>query len=672
MQGTKLWAASERRKSAAQAQGVSVERFRKGYETQLIRQVAEEIIALVAESTAAAGARPSASEVSDGCPEAEELPSGVRELSTVLLARMGRRRTAYPLDMSLGELLHSDLAIDTRIEHYSSADRAGGSAVVSLAAALRTGRSCLLLGEPGAGKTFVLYRTAIACVAAGLVPLVLRAGDIDQVGTDPAWQALARTPTGSVVVLLDGLDEALIAWSKASELPPLLTETLSAFPCLVTARTRDFESSALLHQADVVFDEIYRLKPWSVEGEFRDYVERLGLAGRSVDLGMYKTVAGSEELTRLVSRPLHARMLTFVGEEGLDQFPDSTSLYAEYVAKLARIADSAMQRRSYAVSTGVLRLWQRFAWEVRRHGSHAEAAMALSPLEGALSEFGTAGCVRSALDYILDRRETAGREVGEFIHYSFYEYLMAGHVAGVLTSAADPGAIVEVCRADLTREIRHFLIGQLRAVSPVEVSRSLVEAYHHARRSTAISESEILIVCNLIAYLLSRTAEDSAPVLRTLLSDEDELFLRISFLWALCHVGDLSGFREFYDDLQSSESTRELVRGYVLYYYGDLPPGTQPPYRDSPPYRPLSLTAARVLQLFNEPGFATKIYPARQFIDIYALIDVIRVRNLALLRADKVRLLALIHGMAGSGIGEAPLAELAARVSGLRLIEEDE
>lgn len=594
-----------------------------------------------------------------------------RELSALLLARLRRRRTAYPLDLSLGELVASDLAVDTRIERYSLAPHATGPTIDRLPDILGSGRSCLLLGEPGAGKTLVLYRAALACEAAGLVPIVLRAGDIDQLGADPAWQAVTQGPPGPVVVLLDGLDEALAAWSLERGLPRVLTETLSRFPCLVTSRTRDFENSAVLHQADVVFDEIYQLRPWSVRTEFKDYLERLGRAGHIVKPRMYETVVDSEELSRLVSRPLHARMLTFVGEEDVSRFADPIALYGEYVAKLARIADSDLGRRSSAVDCGALRLWRRFAWEVHRHGSHAETAVALGPLEEALSDVGPVRAVGGALDYILDRRQTAGQEVGEFIHYSFYEYLMAGHVAEVLIGRAEPESIVEVCRVDLSREIRHFLIGQLRATPSAEVSRSLVNSYLHARKSNDLTRSEILIVCNLIGYVLSRTTDSCAPALRDLLADEDEPFLRMSLLWALCHVGDLPAFTEFCGYLESSAYVRELARGYVLYYYGDLPRDTEPPYRDTEPHRPLSLTPGRVLRLFNQPGFATTVQPARQFVDIYALVDVIGVRGLPLQKNDKVRLLTLTEGMSGSGIGEGLITHLAAMISDLRLVQED-
>lgn len=49
VQGTRMWSATDRRKGAARAQGVSVERFRKGYEGVLVCQVAEGILSLLYE-----------------------------------------------------------------------------------------------------------------------------------------------------------------------------------------------------------------------------------------------------------------------------------------------------------------------------------------------------------------------------------------------------------------------------------------------------------------------------------------------------------------------------------------------------------------------------------------------------------------------------------------------
>ncbi|MGW4562372.1 NACHT domain-containing protein [Streptomyces sp. NPDC004561] len=679
VQGTKFWPASQRRRAAAQAQGVSVERFRKGYEPNIIRQVAEEITALVSEvpktSQAGAVAARSAGPGDDLTTANAADPAGdeIRAMSALLVARLGRRRTAYPLDMSLGELVRSGLAVDTRIEHYSAHRQSPGPATVQLPAVLGSGRSCLLLGEPGAGKTLVLYRAALACEEAGLIPVVLRAGDIEQLDAESALWAVHQTPPGPVVVLLDGLDEALAAWSQVGALPSVLTDTLSRFPCLVTSRTRDFESSALLYQADVVFDEIYRLEPWRVTEEFREYVERLSSSGRLPNPDLYEMVERSPEMTRVASRPLHARMLTFVSEGGsVGRFSDSITLYGEYVAKLARIADGDMRRRSYSMNETVLKLWQRFAWEVHQNGSHAEVAVDLKPIEGALLEFGPIRCIRSALDYILDRRDTAGREVGDFIHYSFYEYLLAGYVTDALTARAAPDSIVEACRIDLSREMRHYLIGQLRSAPSREVSRNLVDAYRLACESSGLTSEEVLIACNLISYLISRTATDAAAKLRILSGDEEHPFLRVSLLWGLCHLGDMCGMTEFWREMERSAEIREIARGYVLYYYGDLPRTANPPYLDSKPYRPLTLTPSKVLRMLRDPGYAATIQPARQFVDIYSFVDVMRVRDLGLASQDKVQLLALVRGLADADIDASPLRGLTAMIGELRLLEEVE
>jgi hypothetical protein len=48
--GTKLWPAAERRKRAAEAYGISVDRFRKAYELQIMEQIAEGILAACRET----------------------------------------------------------------------------------------------------------------------------------------------------------------------------------------------------------------------------------------------------------------------------------------------------------------------------------------------------------------------------------------------------------------------------------------------------------------------------------------------------------------------------------------------------------------------------------------------------------------------------------------------
>jgi DNA-binding transcriptional regulator PaaX len=80
--------------------------------------------------------------------------------------------------------------------------------------------------------------------------------------------------------------------------------------------------------------------------------------------------------------------------------------------------------------------------------------IAMAELAHVLDDFGHPASVRRALDQIVDTRSILGREFGEFIHYSFYEYLVARHVADVILSDPTPGELAETLRHDLTREVR--------------------------------------------------------------------------------------------------------------------------------------------------------------------------------------------------------------------------
>ena len=73
------------------------------------------------------------------------------KLSAKSLVQHGRRRTAYPLDLSLAQLVEEDLVVGTRITPQGGRKKAEELNAADVAARLVSGRSCLLLGEPGAG-----------------------------------------------------------------------------------------------------------------------------------------------------------------------------------------------------------------------------------------------------------------------------------------------------------------------------------------------------------------------------------------------------------------------------------------------------------------------------------------------------------------------------------------
>ncbi len=580
------------------------------------------------------------------------------------LRRLGRRRTAYPLDMSLEQLQQAGLIVPVKLGRYHERQASRQpSGLDEIVRCLEDGSSVLLLGEPGAGKTLAMYQLATACLEAGLTPIPVRARDTAEVLARDGWAGVREQngPNGPrVAVLLDGLDEAveLIAQNR-EQFAADLRELLSAGPYVVSSRVREYEELISGGFPDPGFDVVYVIEPWTLETEFREYLSRLARAGLLNEPTLYEAVVGSDDLARLVSRPLYARMLTFVGEQAARGLRDQVSLYGEYLTKLSKVTDYSLESQGVPAG-GALQLWQSAAWIIYANGGAADDMIPLADVELRLPDLLPRPYARRVLDQIIERGSSHGRETGEFIHYSFYEYLVAREAYDRILRNPGPGELVEILKGDLPREIRHYLIGQLRVSNDADLRETLFGSYASVRRILNISDRDRASVCNLLIYLISRVFESCEEWLHGLLEEEDDPFLRHSILWAMCHVGSARALREFADELAARPETRSECRGYLLYYYGDIPRGEGPPYHDDPPHAAdCSLTYRRLMDLFARDDFTETVAPERCLIDTYMLLDILVIRGLAIEEADKSVLGKVLQSMRAAVLPAALLARLA-------------
>jgi hypothetical protein len=576
------------------------------------------------------------------------------------LRRLGRRRTAYPLDMSLEQLQQAGLIVPVKLGRYHERQASRQpSRLEDVVGCLEGGSTVLLLGEPGAGKTLAMYQLATACAEAGLTPIPVRARDTAEVLARDGWQSIRDGTTSRVAVLLDGLDEAveLIAQNR-EQFAADLQELLSAGPYVVSSRVREYEELISGGFPDPGFDVVFVIEPWTLETEFREYLSRLAAAGLLNEPTLYEAVVGSDDLARLVSRPLYARMLTFVGEQAARGLRDQVSLYGEYLTKLSRVTDYSLESQG-VLTGGALQLWQAAAWIIYRNGGAADDMIPLADLEQRLPDLLPRPYTRRVLDQIIERGSSHGRETGEFIHYSFYEYLVAREAYDRILRNPGPGDLAEILKGDLPREIRHYLIGQLRVTNDPNLKETLLGSYASVRRVIDMPDRDRLSVCNLLIYLISRVFEACEEWLDELLAAEDDAFLRHSILWAMCHAGSDQGLREFAAELAAEPDTRSECRGYMLYYYGDLPRSEGPPYHDEPPHAAdCALTYRRVMDMFGQDDFAAAVAPQRCFIDMYTFLDILTVRGMTLEPADKAVVSTILRSLRAAGLPAALLTRL--------------
>jgi hypothetical protein len=591
--------------------------------------------------------RPTPSSINGIPSERSASPTRTLErISRELTAQMGRRRTAYPLDMSLAQLHEQDLFVPSRIAHYynksSVLDEAAVEAIIEK---LNRGKSILLLGEPGSGKSQTLYAVATGLSASAKLPLPLRAVEGQSFLQSADWRDLVSREPERAVVLLDGLDEAIGA--DNIDLDHVIKAITTRTNALVTSRAREYEDILAFETAGVGFDDVLFLQPWSVDIEFAEYLTRLANRGLVDQPHLYRTVVTSSQLSRLVSRPLYARMLTYIGGADAHLVLDRATLYSEYLTKLARTTDFAV-RGIPRKAPPTLPTWQATARFLHLHELSADA-IPLAALEQNLDNTGDSAAVRRIVDQIIDRQSIGAQEVGEFIHYSLYEYLLARAVTQEIIAADTVEDAIRILRNDLTREVRHFLIGELQSRPDVDLTDTLSRLYSEVRESRDADRADILAVCNLLVYLLSRTSARASECLPRLLDHEREPFLIQSVLWALCYIGWAPALDTFFAYLERDDDFRAICRGYYLYYYGDLK-RRAPPFRDSPPYISHPRTSSKILDRISDPAFHA-LTTEQRCVEMYTFADIYLVRSENLAGHDRDVLLKALADLAGSDIG---------------------
>ncbi|AWW37790.1 hypothetical protein DN051_14950 [Streptomyces cadmiisoli] len=557
--------------------------------------------------------------------------------------RIGARRTAYPLDMSIGELHRRGLYVEAGLSDLS--DRSRRLTLESLCTAVQADQSVLLLGEPGSGKSVTSYAVLEELRRRRVPALALRPSDLPEVLSDSGVSELTLTlkqaateELGGIVLVVDGLDEGLGEFDTSMDLAHLLHRLRDRYRLVVTCRRREFEDQLARFVEGSTFDRIVSLNEWSLENQFTDFVSRLVAAGLLDSTDVLDAVRNSPALATLARRPLYARMLTFLGSQDVLSVQTLVGLYGEYMDKLSAASDVALQGAGCVLSTTSQEVWTRAAWFIFSKGLLIEERFSLHAVGKMLSADLDVQprCLSRALSQLCDQWRVAGRVWARFVHYSFFEYLVARYYLEQVNEAVLRGSaadLADMLGLDLTPEIRHFLADELRAVGTVKLTMALVSAYQETK-VLPMGLAKQRTTGNLIAYLLSRSAPDAAAALRQLLADEQDMFLQQSLLWGLCHLGDEDALERFIAESRGSAQWRAWNRGYLMYYYGDLDRREDPPFIDTDRTQSWGRTRERSLALMSAPRYTTAIDARRRYLDLYSLYDYAVWRNEKLTAQD--------------------------------------
>ncbi len=432
-------------------------------------------------------------------------------------------------------------------------------------------------------------------------------------------------PTAEIYFIVDGIDELSGNPLHVQALSRLLENLIKFGNILVTCRTRDFEYVFAPHLDPVLFDEILRIKEWEVDTEFTEFVQKLAKADLFINGTFLQQVKNSTTLRTLVSRPLHARMLTYVSKSDIKKFADLSQLYVRYLHKYARVVDANLLKENCLRKAETHLLWRELAWFAFQKDLFVHDKIPLTNVSEYLINMQgiRPTCVSRLLQPLFNFTQVFHSTQLQFIHYSFFEYLVAEHMAYALdrnfiSNATD---IYIYFAKDMTPEIRHHLMRIINRTKTSGFGKWLAKGYF-AINEAAPNPARRKVANNLLVYILGRlTNEDVSNEIRHLLEIEEDAFLRTCLYWGLSAAKGIDGVKEYMEVLRTNAKMRSLNQGYLLYYYSDLDRSKDPPYLDDDPSRSWANTKLRTLQFMAEPSYHTRVPLGRRIIDLYTFYD---------------------------------------------------
>jgi hypothetical protein len=459
-----------------------------------------------------------------------------------------------------------------------------------LAESLLGGRSVLLLGAPGLGKTTncllafqeVLRTTASdvsaqtviygswreLTVATGfpwasseeLVRLILGMAFDRQ-----PWPAVLPLPNRKWIIILDGMDEAAL---DAEEVAAALEVVGRGATILASCRRHDFERQ--LQRASRQFDLILELELWEANN-INAFVGALRKAGKSAAAEFIERHANNGLAPSFINLPLWLNMLAFLADRpGMQQQRlQRAASRADYdLLRLCvdAVAEDELRRHAVNGDGAILRhQWSLVAWEWHRAWRERQSLL-LGDVAGRVGVDFDTPLGKAVLSFL----DTQGSRIVGFVHQVFQEYWLAEYLVDCV--AGSQVVLKELAvRFSYQRSVITNRLMRARCTT-VENRDNLTNRLRESFFAASALEQREQFAKNQIIYLLGRIDDgDATKSFLSLIweSASEPPFVKYSAAFAGIMQGNGRIEEQYYALLRSSEEYERMNRGYHLYYYGD-------------------------------------------------------------------------------------------------------
>lgn len=470
---------------------------------------------------------------------------------------------------------------------------------------LLEGRSVLLLGDPGLGKstlTMLVYASLEG--AATSVPQrgVLWASWRDLGKASDDWEATLRRLLGlsdqrgpwpqalalprlKWILLLDGLDESPLGTEQAAEVMGALSEHATL---LVSCRRSDYRR--YLEGQGASFAVIVELTPWD-EGRLKAYAAALQAADRSRAAQAVRSLVALRRGPEMISYPLWLSMLTYLVEHEIDVEVGQLDDYGLLRRTMSAVAKEEAKRQRIASENKAVEVaWGQSAWLLHQRRRDGLERLTVAELAEQL-EMDTEQPLFKATCSLLD---IGDETVKGFRHEVLHDYWLGEYIAARLPEA-DTEEITGLLGRQRSAVANDAVRGRLRLNGRATESAESLRAH----LDQVADDPRSAFVKNQMLYFLGRLGEeaDTREFLARLWRSDESDFVRYSAAFTGVMIGADGVEEEYYERLVGDEDSDALNRGYHLFYHGDLDVAeTEMPYLDND----FSVAAQRSMEVLIE------------------------------------------------------------------------
>ncbi len=576
----------------------------------------------------------------------------IKKVQEETLLRKGKSRTAYPIDISFIEIFSKKMYIEPILVHENEQFE-----LSRLIVDLSNGKSSLILGKPGSGKSFSSYLIQKELINSGIKNISFTMNELVDIRHKSNLSNYIRSHSlynylfsyenvkdDLTVLIIDGLDE-YNDWSKYED---FLEELMKSFCVLAFSRKEEYQYKINNYITPELFDKIYNLKEWEFENEFINYLDILN-NNKLIKIGLDSLLSKASNFKDIINNPLYARMCVYVCDtldEELHIYNRST-LYFSYLHKLA-------SRHNITQSKSILNLWKEIAFNAFLHNRTNYNLIHENEFLELVKDISSSE-LRNLKSLFIVKNNSLG-VCYNFSHYSFFEFIISLAISsnlqlGFITGDTDES--FNFLTIEMKASIRHYLIDLLnydKINDNDEFPKFLFRIYNSIGN---VEDNKELIKKNTLIYLISKCNCNTNNVLQSILNSEQNAFLKNSLYWACARNNDTKAFNEYILLLESSDNEYGyLNRGYHLFYYGDLNL-KDVPYLDNHAENSWEKTREFMFseRILKQKNSTTLI----KLLDIYTFIDLSIFHRTRISETEYLSLQTALHGL--SSYLDNPIAE---------------